>query len=108
MSGDLHLRPGSPCVDAGNNVDVFGDFDLDGHARILDGDGDGAAVVDMGAYEYRRGDLDGDGDVDLDDFAVLVECLQGPAVAYPLGCRAADLDVDGHVDLADFAAFERG
>jgi hypothetical protein len=27
-------------------------FDLDGNARIVDGNNDGNAVVDMGAYEY--------------------------------------------------------
>jgi parallel beta-helix repeat protein len=106
--GNARLQADSPCVDAGSNGDVWGDFDLGGHARILDGDGDGTAIVDMGAYEYRPGDLDSDGDVDLDDFAVLVECLQGPAVAYPVGCFGADLDADADVDLADFAIFERG
>jgi hypothetical protein len=106
--GNTRLTADSPCVDVGSNGFAVGDFDLDRHARILDGDGDGAAVVDMGAYEYRRGDLDSDGDVDLTDFAVLVECLQGPAVAYPVGCSGADLDVDADVDLADFAVFERG
>jgi predicted outer membrane repeat protein len=57
---DLHLQPGSPCVDAGNNrvlpLDTFdldkdGDangllpFDLGSNPRILNG------TVDMGAYE---------------------------------------------------------
>ena len=27
-------------------------YDLDGNDRILDGDGDDTATVDMGAYEY--------------------------------------------------------
>ena len=56
--GDLRLQPGSPAVDAGNNalaVDALGaplTTDLFGHPRILDGDQDGTATVDMGALEY--------------------------------------------------------
>jgi predicted outer membrane repeat protein len=66
-SNDYRLRPGSPCVDAGDNdsvpadtADLDGDgnmtepipWDLDGNRRIVDGNNDGNAVVDMGAYEY--------------------------------------------------------
>jgi hypothetical protein len=51
-NGDYRLSAGSPCVDAGDNDSVPADVcDLDGNARIYDGDGDGEAVVDMGAYE---------------------------------------------------------
>jgi hypothetical protein len=61
-SGDLHLRPTSPCIDTGNtdalppdtenlddDSDVLEDipFDLDGNPRVVDGG------VDMGAYEYQ-------------------------------------------------------
>jgi len=64
---DFRLRsPGSPCVDTGDNsalppdtADLDGDgntaepipFDLDGVPRVVDGNDDGSAVVDMGAYE---------------------------------------------------------
>jgi hypothetical protein len=52
-SDDYHLSAGSPCIDAGKTEDwMAGAFDLDGNARILDGNGDAGAVVDMGAYEY--------------------------------------------------------
>jgi len=51
---NFHLSAASPCIDAGN-PDTTGyhlpDTDLDGNARIQDGDGNGTAVVDMGAYE---------------------------------------------------------
>jgi predicted outer membrane repeat protein len=51
-NGDYRLSVASPCVDTGDNDSVPGDVcDIDGNTRIYDGDGDGAAVVDMGAYE---------------------------------------------------------
>lgn len=52
--GDYHLRPDSPCIDMGSNAAVPGwlTTDFEGDTRILDGDGDGQAIVDMGADEY--------------------------------------------------------
>ncbi len=52
--GDLHLLPGSPCIDTGDNsmADPCS-TDLDGNPRILDGNGDEVAVVDMGPYEHE-------------------------------------------------------
>jgi hypothetical protein len=49
---DLRLSAGSPCIDAGDNSVVTVSTDLDGNWRIFDGDGDGTAIVDMGAYEF--------------------------------------------------------
>ena len=55
LSTDYHIMPGSPCIDAGDPNYIAGpnETDLDGNPRILDGDGDGNNVVDMGAYEYN-------------------------------------------------------
>ncbi len=50
-NGDLRLLPGSLCIDAGDNSAVTVTTDLDGNPRIVDGDDDGEAIVDMGAYE---------------------------------------------------------
>lgn len=52
-SGDYHLQVASPCIDAGLDSAVPAElqYDLDGNARTADGDGDGTAAVDMGAYE---------------------------------------------------------
>jgi hypothetical protein len=55
LSGDdYHLGSGSPCLDAGVN-DVLGlpNADPDGNPRIVDGNGDGANVIDIGAYEKQ-------------------------------------------------------
>ena len=49
-AGDLHLRNGSPAIDAGMNG-YIPPTDLDGNLRPIDGDLDGTAVCDMGAYE---------------------------------------------------------
>ena len=48
------FRPGvgSPCVDAGGLLEGdLPDADLEGNPRVADGDGDGTAVVDIGAVE---------------------------------------------------------
>jgi Big-like domain-containing protein len=51
--GDYHLQQGSPSIDRGDNLTPnLPDKDLDGHPRILDGDGSGFATVDMGVDEF--------------------------------------------------------
>jgi hypothetical protein len=54
IAGDYRLTLGSPAIDAGDNLPVTVVTDLDGNPRIADGDRDGDAVVDMGAYELQR------------------------------------------------------
>jgi parallel beta-helix repeat protein len=51
VNNDYHLQAGSPCIDAGNSTGAPS-TDFDGNPRPIDGDGDGIAVVDMGAFEY--------------------------------------------------------
>ena len=69
--GDYHLVFGSPCIDAGSNGAVAaGELDRDGSPRMRDGNADGAAVVDIGAYESTD-DRDGDGAPDFADCAPL-------------------------------------
>ncbi|MEW6607812.1 MAG: right-handed parallel beta-helix repeat-containing protein, partial [bacterium] len=52
-SSDFHLQATSPCIDAGSNTaPAIPSTDKDGKTRIVDGNEDGIATVDMGAYEY--------------------------------------------------------
>jgi hypothetical protein len=53
VPGDYHLQAASPVIDAGDNAaPSLPATDLDGNARLFDGNFDGVARVDMGAYEY--------------------------------------------------------
>jgi len=73
-SDDYHLQLGSPCIDAGTNdpyddteTNDLPDTDFDGNRKILDGNGDGVAIVDMGAFEYQG---TGEKSMDMECFAV--------------------------------------
>ncbi len=48
--GDYRLLPGSPCIDAAAAIPDITQA-LGGTARALDGNGDGSALPDMGAFE---------------------------------------------------------
>jgi len=108
-SGNYRLKPGSPSIDVGDNTAVPAGIttDLDGLARIVDGDCDTIATVDMGAYEFDWlyvGDLDGDCDVDLVDFAILAASwLQNnPAIDIaPIGNPDGIIDFNELLVLAD-------
>lgn len=98
-AGDFRLLPDSPCIDQGDNGAVPEDVttDLDGNPRIIDGDADGGATVDMGAYEFQvcLADLDGNGVVRVPDLIALLGAW-GPNEGHP-----ADLDGDGEVRVPD-------
>jgi hypothetical protein len=91
---NLRLLPGSIALDNGLNADAGGN-DLDNTARIKDGDANGSALVDMGAFELAGGDFDGDGipdatdpDDDNDGVADAQDCAPQDATA-----SAAPVDV---------------
>jgi len=51
---NFHLKAASPAVDAGDNsASNLPPLDLNGKPRIVDGNGDGIAVIDMGVYEFQ-------------------------------------------------------
>ncbi|HUW82093.1 MAG TPA: right-handed parallel beta-helix repeat-containing protein [Phycisphaerae bacterium] len=104
---DYHLRPGSPCIDAGdpNSVVEPDETDLDGHPRFVDDllhSFPGRGPIDIGPDEYVVADFDYDGDVDHGDFDAFHDHLWGPLVIVTYGCRDADMDGDGDCDLQDF------
>jgi hypothetical protein len=51
-AGDFRLRPDSPCIDAGTNLSSLFQTDIEGQFRPQDGNKDGVAVFDIGAYEF--------------------------------------------------------
>ncbi len=128
MLDDLMPLPGSPCIDAGNNTAVPADAaDLDGDEDTaertpLDAAGgerfiDDACVVDtgiadpplypdvvdIGAFEFVRGDVDGNGTLDSSDVAVFVDVLLGIDTDGAHIARA-DLNCDSAADGRDVQA----
>ena len=53
LDGNLRIIGGSPAADAGDNSANDNSVDLSGYPRIVDGDGDSTATIDLGAYEGR-------------------------------------------------------
>ncbi len=113
-NGDFRLQTGSPCIDAGdpNFVPAPGATDLDGLKRLWDGDANGVAAVDMGAYEFgshRYGDLDCNGNVDFGDINPFVLALTnwGRYLREYPACDIylADLNAGGYVDFDDINPF---
>lgn len=67
-------------------------------------------VVNSVSDEARRFDLDDDGTVSLEDFATLLDCVQGPGHDVPEICKQCgvnrlDTDHDGDLDMKDFRKF---
>jgi parallel beta-helix repeat protein len=104
--GNFHLQWTSPCIDAGNNsARCIPVTDFDGDPRILDGDGDDVATVDMGVDEYLLrlfcGDCNADGEVDLGDVVHLLNYLfRGGPPPFYYTC-VGDCNGDGVVNLGD-------
>lgn len=60
---DLHLTGSSPCIDVGDNtlIPAGTTADTDGDSRVIDGNADGTATVDMGSDEYNPPSVTGGG-----------------------------------------------
>lgn len=107
VPGDIHLSPGSVCIDAASDEFPWpaGDVDLDGQPRVMNG------RRDIGADESPAlGDLDGDGVVTLADIDAFVLAIVDPAAhatLYPFAepAWAGDGNDDGRFDNFDIDAF---
>ena len=72
---DFHLQYDSPCVDRGRNTaKELPPDDFDNDPRIIDGDNDGTATVDIGA----------------DENAILLPCCFRPAGSWTGAGHGAD------------------
>ena len=86
LNGDYSLAEGSPCIDAGMSDGDYPPTDILGNVRVWDGDGDGIATIDIGAYEYGApfwGGIEGyvyeeDGETPLDIAKITVDGVQFP------------------------------
>ena len=94
--GNLRLRPGSPCIESGDNsAPNLEPNDFDGHPRIIDGDCDDIDVVDMGAYEFALayfGDFDNNCSVNFFDVSILAQAWE---------TEEGDTDWDEACDISD-------
>ncbi len=52
-AGDYRPAAGSPLIDAGQPTINSSEIDLAGNPRPVDGNGDGIAIADIGAFEYQ-------------------------------------------------------
>ncbi len=94
--GDYSLRPGSPCIDAGVAGPWVPPVNLAGTPRPVDGDGDGVAMPDMGAFEFHQADADGDGYPMVDDCDDTNPAIHPGATELP--GNTTDEDCDGKLD----------
>ncbi len=102
-------RRNSGGIDAGRTSAVDADMttDMDGNDRIVDGDDDGHALVDLGPYEYQPdaatcdGDANGDGLVDPLDSGFVLARFGCPVGTGDPNCDIADQNSDGWVDPLD-------
>jgi len=105
---DYHLTADSNCIDAGDpdfNPDA-NMTDIDGERRVVDGDGNGTEIVDMGADEYYRSpaDFNSDGIVNFFDYALFANVWQKTSDVNDYN-DIYDLVDNNCIDYADLARF---
>ncbi len=108
-NGDFRLSPGSPCIDAANNIAVPAGIttDLDGNPRFVDdpyivdrGNGD-PPIVDMGAYELCLWDCGGDHDgiVGIVDFLGLLSQWDQVGTSCDFGLGEPGVGINEFLDV---------
>jgi|GEM_PF-1833835 len=100
-NGNFRLQSGSSCIDGGS-FSLFPEHDFDGIPRPLDGDLDGAAAPDIGAFEMLVPLADSDGDA-MPDGWELAHGLS-PVLSYGNDGAAGDPDGDGFPNLSEYIA----
>ncbi len=112
--GNFHLDPDSECIDRGDNSVVEpGEYDIDGDDRVLDGNDDTIAVVDMGADEMACEDLvhpydfNHDSIINLHEFADLSRAwlLDDNDPNWADTYVKCDFYADGQIDILDLREF---
>lgn len=94
------LHPDSIAIDAGSGVGCV-EQDQRGVPRPLDGDGIGAGICDIGAFEYRgSGDAGCLGDCDGSGSVTIEEVVRSVSIALSRGDMAGCFGVDGNADGA--------
>ena len=107
VAGNYHLRPFSVCIDSGESTFLPEGviWDYDGDDRVMDGNRDGLAIVDMGVDEYMASptaDINQDGLVNALDLLYLSEgwLTEGPDLP-------GDIYPDHVINGADFNELAR-
>jgi subtilisin family serine protease len=107
-ANDYHLDSNSLCIDTADNNAVTdpNELDIDGEDRIIDGNSDGTATVDMGADEYywSGADFNLDAFVNFLDFAIFATAWQTTSgqTGYNDHC---DLEDNNAIDYNDLRVF---
>ena len=111
LTENIAVQAGSSAIDGGNatacqNANIAG-RDQRGKPRFVDGNGDGVAQCDVGAFEYGAagqpppctGDCNGDGQITITDLVVMVDIASGTAELSL--CLPGDADGDGEITIEE-------
>ena len=105
---DYHLSYDSKCMDAGDPdfEPEPNETDIDGEKRVVDGDGNGTLIVDMGADEYywSPADFNLDEIVNFFDYALFADAWQATSGG-PDYNDIYDLTDSNCIDCNDLAVF---